>query len=64
MVSDTGQLIGKGDDGGTEGILYHLSHLCRMDIGHHNLTLTKRSIELLYLLTYLTAIGTKGTIIV
>ena len=64
VTADAAELIGKGDVHGTVGVLHHLGHLGRADVGHHNLALAEAGVVLLHALSNLAAVGTDGAIVV
>ena len=64
VAADAAKLVGKGDVHGTVGVLHHLGHLGRADVGHHNLALAEGGVVALHLLAYLAAVGTDGAVVV
>ena len=63
VTADTGQLVGKGNINGTEGVLNDLGHLSGADVGNDNLSLTEGGIILLDLLTNGLVVSTNGAVV-
>ena len=63
VTADAAELVGKGNVHGTVGVLYHLSHFSRANVGNDDFALAERGIVLLYLLTNLLAVSTNGTVV-
>ena len=64
VTTDTCEFVGKCNVHGSEGVLNNLGHLCGANVSNDDFALAEASIILLYLLSYLAAVGTDGTIVV
>ena len=64
VTADAAELVGKGDIDGAVGVLDHLGHLGRADVGDDDLALAERGIIALDLLTDLLGVGTDGAVVV
>lgn len=63
MTANLRQLIGKGNVHAAECILNNLSHLCRFDVDHDNISATEGSIEFFHLLTDFQVIYTNDPVV-
>ena len=64
VTADAGQLVGKGDVDGAEGVLDHLGHFCSPDVSDNDFSLAERGIVFLDLLSNLATVGTDRTVVV
>ena len=63
VTADAAELVGKGDVDGTVGVLDHLGHLGRADVGDDDLALAEGGIVLLHFLANLLAVCTNSAVV-
>jgi len=64
VTADAAELVGKGDVDGAVGVLDHLGHLGRADVGDDDLALAEGGVVTLDLLADLLGVGTDGAVVV